>query len=98
MDFGLTAFKESELGKTVADVVESPQAINDMKVLSRYGFPAAMALGKPLLAISPTWSDADKKLIGRWIRETLEAEGLAPVSKSRRVPPGYLFSVGAVYG
>lgn len=98
MDFGLQAFKDSDLGKAVEAIMTSPMTINEMKVLSKYGFPAAMAVGKPLEEISPDWSDADKTRIGRWIKDVLEPEGLKPILKARRVPPGHLFSVGAVYG
>jgi hypothetical protein len=96
VDFGLKAFKMSELGRKVEPVLEGPQNIRDMIAFCRYGLPAARVVGKQLLGlgIKPA-DDETKKMIGRWIREIMERQGwttwrpgwAAPTTPTRNSAP-----------
>lgn len=97
VDFGLKAFKASELGRKVEHVLEGPQNIRDMIAFCRHGLPAARVVGKQLLAlgIKPA-DDETKKMIGRWIREIMERQGWT-TWRPGKVPRGNLFSTGMIY-
>jgi hypothetical protein len=97
VDFGLKAFKLTELGRKVEPVLEGPQNIRDMIALCRHGMPATRVVGKQLLAlgIKPA-DDETKKMIGRWIREIMERQGWT-VWRPGKVPRGNLFSTGMIY-
>jgi hypothetical protein len=95
--FGLDAFKQSPLGKQVGRIITDRDNIIRMTALSESKIPAVQAIGKRLLPLGDqVASDTNKKTIGRWVREVLEAEGWTPVRKGR-VAPGNLFSTGAIY-
>jgi len=95
--FGLQSFKTTQLGRRVGAIVEHPQIVGDMIALSRHGMPAVQAVGRELLSLGPEVRDDQiKKTIGRWVREILEQHGWT-VWRTRRVPPGNLFSTGMVY-
>lgn len=68
-----------------------------MTALSESPIPAVQAIGKRLLPLGDqVATDANKKTIGRWVREVLEAEGWTPMRKGR-VTPENLISTGAIY-
>ena len=98
MAFGLDGFKASPLGGRVGAILTDPDYVTEMVVLSKHDIPALQAVGRPLLdrigdEVRP---DPIKKLIGRWVREILDGEGLLP-GRTGRIPPGHLFSTGAIY-
>jgi hypothetical protein len=69
-----------------------------MIALSRHGIPAVQAIGKQVMQLGrETRDNTVKQMIGRWVREVLEAQGMVPV-RSGRVAPGNLFSTGMIYG
>ena len=98
MDFGLKSFKLLKLGSGVGEILKRPTTVPDMCALSRHGIPAVQVLGKPILALGLPVTDADKKAIGRWVREVMEENGWTTDASSKgRVAPGNLFSTGAIY-
>ncbi len=98
MDFGLKEFKQMRLGLGVGEIFKSPTTLPDMFALSRHNIPAVQVLGKPILALGLPVTDADKKNIGRWVREVMEENGWTTDASSKgRVAPGNLFSTGAIY-
>lgn len=99
MAFGLEKFKMSPLGIKIGGLLGDSTQIAGMITLSRHGLPAVQDLGKPILAFELPVTDSDKKAIGRWVREVMEAHGWTTDNdhKGRRVAAGNLFSTGAVY-
>jgi len=96
--FGLETFKRSPLGVKVGEVLTDRDNIIRMTTLTEHGMPAVQAVGKRLMAVGDeVGTDENKKIIGRWVREILDAEGLEPKAKGR-VAAGNLFSTGAIYG
>src|SRR4051812_18898980 len=96
--FGLEAFKQSTLGQQVGAILTDPYIVNGMKVFSEHDMPAVQVIGRRLMVLGDeVATDTNKKTIGRWVREILEKEGLTPI-RHGRLPPGNLFSTGAVYG
>lgn len=97
MDFGLKAFKLSELGRKVEPVLEGPQNIRDMIAFCRHGLPAARVVGKQLLGLGIRPADDEtKKMVGRWIREIMERQGWI-AWRPGKMPRGNLFSTGMIY-
>ncbi|PWB94009.1 hypothetical protein [Methylosinus sporium] len=98
MSFGLENFKNTPLGEKVGEMLNNPAQISDMIALSRHRIPAVQDLGKPILALGMPITDEDKKLIGRWVKDVMEAHGYTTDPKSKgRVAPGNLFTTGAIY-
>lgn len=96
MAFGLENFKDSEFGQRVATVLTDPDNVVGMRYLSEHGIPAVQAVGRRLQALGRPFSDEEKKLIGRWVREIMEENGWTTTKKGR-VAAGNLFSTGAIY-
>lgn len=96
-DFGLGAFKQTALGQRVRPVLIDRENIRDMIALCRHDIAAVRAVGKQLLRLGIRPKDENtKKLIGRWVREIMQAEGWVPV-RTGKIPRGNLFSTGAIY-
>lgn len=96
MPFGLARFKESDFGHMVGEVLTHRDHVLAMRILSENEIPAVQAVGRHLVALGRPFTDEEKKLVGRWVREIMEAQGFAPVRKGR-VRQGNLFSTGAIY-
>lgn len=96
MAFGLDNFKHSEFGRRVGEVLTDRDNIIGMRYLSEHGIPAVQTVGKRIEALGKPLTDDEKKLIGRWVREIMEAQGWT-TNKKGRVAAGNLFSTGAVY-
>lgn len=100
MAFGLDNFKQSPFGLKVGKLLNDPQVVGDMIAISRHTerTPAVQVLGKSILEFGMPVSDEDKKAIGRWVREVMEAHGWTTDAGSKgRVADGNLFSTGAIY-
>lgn len=98
MAFGLEKFKTSPLGIKVGELLNNPTTVLGFITLSRHKMPAVQDIGKPIMALGLPVTDADKKHIGRWVREVMETKGwtTSPTSKGR-VTAGNLFSTGSIY-
>ena len=96
-DFGLEAFKQSAQGHRIRSVLTDRENIRDMIALCRNDIAAVRAVGKQLLRLGIRPKDENtKKLIGRWVREIMQAEGWVPM-RTGKIPRGNLFSTGAIY-
>lgn len=96
-DFGLGAFKRSALGQRVRPVLIDRENVRDMIALCRNDIAAIRAVGRQLLRLGIRPKDENtKKLIGRWVREIMLAEGWEPI-RTGKIPRGNLFSTGAIY-
>jgi hypothetical protein len=96
-DFGLTAFKQSAIGRKIEPILTDSENVRDMIALCRHDIPAVRAVGKQLLTAGLKPKDAEaKKNIGRWVREIMGKRGWLPV-RPGKIPRGNLFSTGAIY-
>ena len=97
MSFGLETFQESPLGQGVGRILGDHDTIVAMITLSEHGIPAVQAIGRRIMNLGLPITDNDKKSIGRWVRERMEANGWTITGRSGRVAEGNLFSTGAIY-
>src|SRR5258705_8152094 len=78
--FGVEAFKKSTLGQQVGAILTDPYIVNGMKAFSEHDMTAVQVAGKRLMVLGDeVATDNNKKIIGRWVREIPEKEGLTPV-------------------
>lgn len=98
MSISLQNFKASALGQKLAPLIEDPKTLCEMQVLSKHKIPALQAIGAALAALGWDIDDTAKKFVGKWVREVMEAAGLALVHERGRVAPGNTFRYGAIYG
>ncbi len=92
----LEAFKQSRKGAKLASLFSSDETIARMIRKSEAGRPAVEAIGKDVAARVGELDNEEKKLVGRWAKETLAPRGWTPDRKGR-VSPGNFFSRGTVY-
>ena len=92
----LESFKLSAKGTKLASLFLSEETVRRMIGKSEAGRPAVEAIGKEVAARVGALDDEEKKLVGRWARETLAARGWTPDRKGR-VSPGHFFSRGTIY-
>ena len=97
MSFGLETFKESPLGRGVGGILADHDTIGEMISRSEQEIPAVQAIGRRIVNLGLPITDHDKKCIGRWVRERMEANGWTISGRSGRVAAGNLFSRGAIY-
>jgi len=95
-NFGLSAFKASPLGKTIHPIVEDPEAINEMRVLAKYGYPPVLALDERLAPLKPQVGIRDvNSQIGRWVFEII-GEAIYEVAGRSKIN-GKVFATGATF-
>ncbi|MBI4923775.1 MAG: hypothetical protein HY834_18715 [Devosia nanyangense] len=96
-DFGLSAFRQTALGRKAEAVLTDPENVRDMVALCRNDIPAVRAIGKQLLALGMKPRDDEaKKLVGRWVREIMAGKAWEPL-RTGKIPRGNLFSTGTIY-
>lgn len=94
----LDKFKKTPFGRRLRAVIEDSTNVGDMLAFSRGGIPAVQVIGQQVERLGrEARDDTVKQMVGRWVREVVEAEGMVPV-RTGRVAPGNLFSTGMIYG
>ncbi len=96
MSFGLEAFKQSEAGSGIANILGDHDNVIKMIALSEHDIPAVQAIGKQVEMLGHDFSDGDKQSIGRWIKEVMAGAGWE-TGQSGRVRAGNYFKTGAIY-
>ena len=95
-DFGLSIFKTSPLGLTLEPIIEHPEAVNDMRVLAKYGYPPVLALDDRLAHLKPKVGIREvNSQIGRWVYEII-GETIYEVAGRSKIN-GKVFETGATF-
>lgn len=95
-DFGLSAFKNSPLGKKIEPIINHPDSQTDMRVLAKYGHAPVQALDVRLAHLKPEVGvRAVNSQIGRWVYEQI---GESQYEVAGRVKlNGEVFHTGATF-
>ncbi len=95
-DFGLSAFKDSPLGRRIAPIINHPESITDMRVLAKYGHAPVQALDARLAHLKPEVGvRAVNSQVGRWVYEQI-GESLYEVAGRVKLD-GEVFLTGATF-
>jgi hypothetical protein len=93
----LNTFKQTDLGRRIAAIVEDRDNIVGMITLSKEGMPAVQAIDRAIAALGPeVRNNRVKQDIGRWIRTVLSERGWFPL-RPGKLPRGRFFTSGMVY-
>lgn len=92
----LQQFKASRLGSIIGPILSSEEMIRRMELKSASDRPAVEAIGHEIEARVGSLDEAQKKLVGRWVKEVLALRGWRPDRKGR-VAAGHFFSRGTIY-
>lgn len=95
-DFGLSSFKASPLGLLIQPIIEHPETVNEMNVLTKYGLPPVLALDERLAHLKPQVGVREvNSQIGRWVYEII-GEATYEVAGRSKIN-GKVFETGATF-